>query len=352
MEEPAVALLCGCGKRVPLTADRFDCACGASLGYMVDRLATVPPPAPYWGEIPQDEMAQFLNACEAEGWRQAVQRLSSGMQDNICDPDRAAFQDLLPIPDGSSVLDVGAGLGGLAVALARRHSVVALEGVPERARFIALRKRQDGIDNLTVVNGDVNKVRFAELLFDAIVVNGVLEWAALFDTTAPPHVIQRRFLSHLRQSLKPGGVIWLGIENRIGWDNIRGAIDHSGRRYTSLMPRSLADYVCRRGVRYRADLNVGYRTYTYSYYGYRRLFDRAGLAIRSMWVAPHGYNLPIDLVAINKAAVHLYVSRNWAHPAINWRGVVKNAVKRILSRPSLWRLLGPDFAFLLERSDA
>ncbi len=314
---------------------------------MQNGAAVVPPTVPYWGEIGLEEMNALLAASESSGWREAVRGVSPGMRDNIMKADRAAFQDVLPIPDGSSVLDVGAGMGCIATELAARHRVTALEGVPERARFIACRKRQDGLTNLTVLNTDLNRVRFDRAQFDAIIINGVLEWVGLFDLTVKPDEAQVRFLRNLREALKPTGFVYIGIENRFGWDQIRGARDHSGRRYTSLMPRFVARWVCRRGSGYRAPLNKGYRTYIYTYHGYQRLFRRAGLAIDTTWIAPLGYNLPTRLVPLRRAAIDRYAASRWIHPPVGWRHRVKNEVKRLLARPLLWRVFGSDFVFLL-----
>jgi len=345
-----VRVVCQCGRAVELAGTSFVCSCGTKLGYIADGLAVLPPPAPYWGEISQDEMRELLAVSLRDGWRQAMHALPP-MQHNIMDPERAAFQDVLPIPDNSFLLDVGAGLGNLSVQLSKNHRVVALEGVPERAQFIALRKRQDSLHNLQVVNADLNAVCFAPSQFDVIVVNGVLEWVGLFDRSMDPEDIQRRFLQRLRNALRPGGFIYIGIENRIGLDMLRGGRDHSGVPYTSLLPRRLADYVCQHGVGFRSPFNTGYRTYTYSYYGYKRLFRHCGLEITSAWVAPYGYNRPITLVPMNKAAIDLYVAWNWQCPPISFRAAVKNHLKMLLGSPLMWKLFGSDFAFLLRSRD-
>src|SRR5437016_399409 len=175
-----VALRCNCGQIIPLSGN-LECSCGAKLGRWVDGVAVVTQPTPYWGEIPQQKMQELLEQSAALGWRRAVETcLPPEDRERISDPMRAAFQDILPVPSNSRVLDVGAGLGLIATELARSHRVTALEGVWERARLIAIRGQQDGLEKLTVINGDLNSVQLAEGQFDVIIVNGVLEWVGLF----------------------------------------------------------------------------------------------------------------------------------------------------------------------------
>jgi SAM-dependent methyltransferase len=215
---------------------------------------------------------------------------------------------------------------------------------------MALRKEQDRLPNLTVVNSDLNAIRFAPRQFDAIILNGVLEWVPLFDVTVAPGTAQVRLLSRLRETLRPGGWMYIGIENRFGWQQLAGAVDHSGLRYTSLLPRFLARQVCQRSGRYRSAFNVSYRTYTYSYLGYRRLFRRAGLRIAGTWFAPISYNLPTTLVPLQRAAIQHYTATRWLSPPWTWRKRLLNLIKRAVAREWCWRLAGGDFVFVLKES--
>ena len=344
--EPRFWLQCECGRRVELAGDRYRCSCGHELGRRSEGMATVGDPIPYWGEIPQPEMAAVLDRAARAGWREALASLTPELRNYIAGPGRADFQDLVPLPPAARVLDVGAGWGGIAAVLARQYPVVALEGVRERARFIALRGQQEGLSRLTVINGDVHRTPLACGQFDAIVANGILEWAALLDLDSPPQAVQLAFLDRLASLLAPGGVIYVGIENRVGWAELRGALDHSGLPYTSLLPRPLARSVCAHSRRYRAHFNVGYRTYTYTYRGYRDLFAQVGLRIRSTWISPMGYNAPAKLVPLTGSAIRFCQTPRIASPAgaIRW----KQSLRRLAAAPALWRWFGSDFAFLLE----
>ncbi len=335
-------LQCGCGKRVAMVGAEFHCRCGRRLGTRQEGVNLVGEPMPYWGELEQEPMRQLLERAEQAGWRRAVEELAPArLCGYVGDPVRAAFQDVVPLRPGARILDVGAGWGGIAAPLAVRNQVLALEGVPERARFIGLRKRQDGLERLEVLQANLHAIVLAPRQFDLIVVNGFLEWVALLDHAAPPRAVQLAFLYRLRELLAPGGRIYIGIENRFGWPMLRGGLDHSGLPYTSLMPRWLARRWCAHSARYRAQFNVGYRTYTYSHRGYRRLFGEVGLNIAQTWISVGGYNRPDKLVPLLEGAIALGQGATTG----GWRQQWKQQLKR---RRAMWRWLGSDFVFLLE----
>ncbi|MGH9467885.1 MAG: class I SAM-dependent methyltransferase, partial [Terriglobales bacterium] len=196
-------LQCGCGERVGLGDQPLVCrACGRKLGAWRQGFADVGPPLPYWGEIPQPDMEALLRRGEQAGWRRAVEELlTPELCEYVAAPARAAFQELLPLATGARILDLGAGWGSIAAPLARRYEVVALEGVAERARFIALRKQQEGLEHLTVVRGRIQEARFGPAQFDVVIANGVLEWSALDDLRDEPRRVQVRCLERMRELL-------------------------------------------------------------------------------------------------------------------------------------------------------
>jgi hypothetical protein len=117
------------------------------------------------------------------------------------------------------------------------------------------------------------------------------------------------------------------------------------------MPRFLARWVCSRSGAYRSSFNSGYRTYTYSFAGYRGLFRRAGLRIAAFWIAPHGYNAPIDLVPVHGTAIEDY-TRRLLTPRYTLKGRLLNRLKKAAASEWFWRWFGSDYVFLLEATDA
>jgi 2-polyprenyl-3-methyl-5-hydroxy-6-metoxy-1,4-benzoquinol methylase len=325
-------------------------SCGPQARW-VDGIPCFRDPEYYWGEIPKQEM-QLANrlACE-RGWQAAVDEVvrEKILHDYICDPRRADFQYLWNLPSDSSILDVGAGWGTIATALAHNFSqVVAAEGVLERCRFIHTRARQANLP-VEVVCADFLALPFDSGQFDAVVLNGVLEWSAMA-AEGDPRECQLRFLRSIHRMLKSGGVLYVGIENRIGWEMLKGSGDHSGLSYTSLLPRKLASLRCRMNSRqFRSSANVGYRTYTYSLRGYRKLFREAGYGDVSAFHAWNGYNDPTVLLPLENSAALLHFLDSCQLGRKGSRGKIKDAVLRIGAHTGLWGQFASDFAFLAKR---
>ncbi|MGD8397117.1 MAG: methyltransferase domain-containing protein, partial [Candidatus Eiseniibacteriota bacterium] len=256
----------------------------------------------------------------------------------IADQRRANWIYELPLDPTSRLLDVGCGMGSVAAALAPRvGEVVALEAVGLRVEFCRRRFAQDGLDNVRVVRADGLRLPFPPASFDAVVLNGVLEWLG-HGVPEPTRDVQLRGLERIRQLLRPGGHLVVAIENRIGLSSFRGRVDHSYLRYTSLMPRWLADRVT------RARRGHPYDTYTYSHAGYRRLFRQAGFGTVRTLLPIWGYNRPAMLVPPTATArrgvlgqLELSGHRRSARPRL----------RRLERRLRLSTLLADDFVFLL-----
>jgi len=121
------------------------------------------------------------------------------------------------------------------------------------------------------------------------------------NTNQDPRKTQIKFLKEIKRVLSDKGCLYVGIENRFGLQFFRGAKDHSGLKYTSLMPRSFANFFVKRfgpsGGIYGDNIKKqkekrGYYTYTYGIWGYTSLFREVGFNFKTYWVIP-AYNQPI-----------------------------------------------------------
>jgi ubiquinone/menaquinone biosynthesis C-methylase UbiE/aminoglycoside phosphotransferase (APT) family kinase protein len=260
----------------------------------------------YYGEFPQPLMRSIVETAAREGsarafddalrdktedWRQYFLHYAT-------DETRAAWQFLLRLPENATVLDMGCGWGNLAISLARNFATVyAMDLVPERAAFSAIRAREAGLQNVrALAGGNTGHLPFPDSCMDAVALNGVLEWVATsFPQIADPREAQVQVLREVARVLKPDGQVYIGIENRLGFLYFLGRPDeHSKLKFTTLLPRWLAN-------RYsQARRQQPYRTYTHSWRGYRKLLREAGLTDTRFYCPFPEYREFSELVALDR----------------------------------------------------
>ncbi len=217
--------------------------------------------------------------------------------DNLAGDGRYSWKIFLDLPPQARVLDLGCGLGNLTRSVAPHVAeTVAFDLTWERLEFTRERIRKFNLEDrvLTMAGGDGASLPFADNSFDCVMLSGVLEWVASDDSlwrgvpsklgklwrmlslgfgASSPRRVQLDFLREIRRVLKPDGQLFVAIENRTNLEYFRGRVDHhSGILFGSLLPRPLANLWSIYKTR------SPYRTYTYSYLGYRRLMRQAGFA--------------------------------------------------------------------------
>jgi ubiquinone/menaquinone biosynthesis C-methylase UbiE len=249
-------------------------------------------------------MNQINEEVTKEDWYSVVARHLPNKLGYIVDPGRMGWLFHCYDPDTSQVcLDIGSGWGSLTFGLHHLYDTVySQDGVFERLQFQALRAESEGVDNIRFIRSNFQKIPLPDKSVDLVVMNGVLEWVAIWEPQLNPGEMQIAFLEEIKRVLKPKGLVYLGIENRFGAQYFLGAKDHSGCPFTSLVPRSIANLMLGLFEKIRSNkdsrmhvhsgVNSRYRTYTYTKWGYQRMFSRVGFPnISILWAWP-GYSYP------------------------------------------------------------
>jgi len=266
--------------------------------------------APYWGEISREKMLNVIDESKESHWKKAIENVQDrNFINHVSDEGRGWWRYLLPVKEGAKILDIGAGLGAISFSLAKAgYEVTSVDSVPERAAFLGVRKTQDNVHNLHAACASVLDLPFFDGTFDAVIMNGVLEWVGLSDTTLAPDEVQKRALANIFKVLKPGGVLYLAIENRMSVLNFLGFKDpHSGLRFVTLMPRKIADFYSR--LKRKGN---DYRVYTYSGPGYKSILRRVGFRDMKFYSPLPSYrNFKIIIPTDDPATIKYCLTHSW-----------------------------------------
>ncbi len=143
---------------------------------------------------------------------------------------RSGLVDPLNIQPGMRILDVGCGSGAITRRLGEYGAqVVGLEGSLDRAR--AAHVRCEDLDSVEIICGALEAFE-DEHGFDLVLIVGVLEYAASFNSEPDPF---RAFLKRAQSFCRPDGALALAIENQMGLKYLLGwPEDHLGQAWTSL----------------------------------------------------------------------------------------------------------------------
>src|SRR3989344_5198268 len=254
----------------------------------------------YWGKIPETELEKALDLIDSKGWMAFAEKFRDRL-DFTTEENRADWRFFVPLDRHSTVLDAGAGLGRIAIPLARVvRKVVALDTSVVRMRFLRKLAEAKGLNNIETVVADIFNPPFEEESCDLIVMNGLLEWVGRTDLYRDPREAQIACLKICKKFLKKGGFLYVGIENRFAAAYLRG-IDHSGLRFTSYLPRWLANKYT------LLKKNHKYDTYTYSVSGYKKLFKESGFDYPDFYLVYPGYNLPRIMMPYNNLRLLKYI---------------------------------------------
>lgn len=258
---------------------------------------------------------------------------------NITSDSQTGWIPLLSIPENKGVaLDFGCGWGNISLNLAKYYeTVVCYDLTYERLNLLKKRAHDMGVNNLILIcGGDTPKLPFPEGYFDTVVLQGVLEWIPT-SQEGNPKKIQFETLREINRALKKTGQIYIGIENRIGYEYFLGLPDnHSQLLYSSLLPRIVANWYSL--IRSGTD----YRTYTYTMQEHKRLLEKSG------YKKTHFYSLSPTYREFNQVVDISSDDKMQFEPTI----YVKSNIKRFFLKSPLYKYFAPCFGIVASKDNA
>lgn len=176
------------------------------------------------------------------------------------------FVDGLSLPTGAQVLEVGAGAGIVAVALAQRgFAVEATDPVPAMRELTRETAVRAGVaERVQVSDADARALPFESGRFDLVIALGVLPWI-----TDP-----ERAVDEMARVSRPGGHLIFGVSNQA---NLAIALDPP--RYPILGPLRTAVRRVSREIRRTPPLARTRPMHSFRKPGFDRLLQAAGLEV-------------------------------------------------------------------------
>lgn len=145
-----------------------------------------------------------------------------------------------PFRTDADLLEIGSGCGALTGLFSRKMASVTCIELSEKRSLINAERNKDR-DNIKIFLGNFEEIRL-EKKFDYITLIGVWEYAGLYVNDQDPY---RFMLKKIQKYLKPGGKIFIAIENKMGMKYFNGAAeDHTGKMYSGIN-----DYIGEKAVR-------------------------------------------------------------------------------------------------------
>jgi SAM-dependent methyltransferase len=352
-----------CHNKLILNDNLLECSKCKKEYKIIDGIPSFNQKNEYWCNVEKDKM-DYLNkkSRETGDWLSVAKEVIPEYLGHIEPFDRADAQYLWPISANARILDAGSMWGGVTLPVAQHcGEIYAVDKTIETLTFLKIRAEQMGFKNVHTVVSPLQNLPFPDDFFDLVVLNGVLEWVAFDqpvvlvnhwgkkrDDTSPqysknPRQMQVDVLSELRRIIKPGGHIFVAIENSIGYQYLAGLPDdHVNLKYVSFLPRFMANIITKK------KLNCDYRTYTYSLSGYKSLLKDGGYNDLVFYGAFPHYISPSEIIPIK-------LIKDWKKQVLPLESPLAPSYAKILARifpANLLKSLSPSFMIIGKKGES
>jgi len=232
------------------------------------------------------------------------------------------------------VLDIGFGVGGFLIALAKESKIVT--GIDNSLNVIERMETKPEfkkMDNVYLLCESAVNLPFHKNSFELVILNGVLEYTAK-GQGGIPRKTHLKVLKHIRRLLAPGGLFYLGIENRYYLKFILGSRDHYEMRWSNILPRNLSTFISR-------ILGHEVRHWIYSHAELMELLKEAGFNEPMFFTALPNYKSPEHIIPISSMKEIQKASLR-----INTKRLYRYFCYLLAHSRWLYRKIGPDFIVL------
>ena len=310
----------------------------------------------HYQDTSNQEESEILAELRSLPWRDVVRNRFAvnrpWLYRIITDESRSAFLDRLPLKKGGAFLDVGSGWGQVAIPLSKFGDAFCLDLTLSRLNILREIARQEHA-SLKYVCGNFLTFPFEREQFDCVLFNGSLEYITVGGESTSMYETQQTALVKAYSLLRPGGIVYLGIENSLGLKYLLGTPDdHTGIPY--IMGRGEPD-----AKRLFEQKNGGgtLKVKTWSLGEYRKLLSGAGFEITQIYGCFPDYKIIREMIPLEDVNPTL---ARIGMPYPEHSGVDGAPIPANEQLPSMYRLLAlngiaenfcPSYAFACRRPE-
>lgn len=188
--------------------------------------------------------------------------------------DRENIIDGFDFEGTEEILEIGAGCGAITGCLARKGKHVECIELSKKRSLINAYKNKVH-DNITIHVGNFQDIKI-DKQYDIVTLIGVLEYAESYMSSTKAY---EDFIQRVYSFLKPGGKLYIAIENRLGLKYFAGCReDHTGKMFDGI-----EGYINTPGVK------------TFSYNEIKHLLNKGGFLKLLFYFPFPDYKLPKEI---------------------------------------------------------
>jgi SAM-dependent methyltransferase len=310
----------------------------------------------HYSDTDAQEERETLDELRDQRWEDVVARRFAEkhpwLYSIITDRGRSLFLNFLPLKQDGIFLDVGSGWGQVAIPLSRQGEVFCLDVTIPRLKILKEIASQEQ-RTLNYICGNYRTFPFDNNQFDAVIFNGTLEWIALGMVVKTIRKVQQEALLKTFNILKPGGYVYIGIENALGLKYLLGVPDdHTSLKYVSLLDEesAQAEYSKIFG-------NKPLPAKTWSLAEYKKLVADAGLEIVEIYGCFPDYKLIRHMIPLSEINATL-AENGLLHPehsGVDGSNLPNNelldATYRQLARNQIAQYFCPSFGIIARKPE-